>query len=176
MNADSWADFGPVLDRAKDGDRAALGDIWERYQPLMLRYLRGCGSRDAADVASSVWIEVAKGLKRFRGDAGDFRRWLLTIARRRHIDEIRRQSRRQQVPMTDEHAPVVHDRDVSDLDRALQMIRRLNDDQREAVLLRYLADMDVSEIAQVMGKSEGNVRVLVHRGLQRLQELMGGST
>ena len=55
----------------------------------------------------------------------------------------------------------VHD----DLDRALALVRRLPPDQADAVLLRIVAGMDVGQVAELMGRSEGSVRVLVHRGL-----------
>ena len=57
-----------------------------------------------------------------------------------------------------------------DLARALALVRRLPPDQADAVLLRIVAGMDVGQVAEVMGRSEGSVRVLVHRGLQRLRE------
>ena len=52
------------------------------------------------------------------------------------------------------------------------LVRRLPPDQADAVLLRIVAGMDVGQVAEVMGRSEGSVRVLVHRGLQRLRELV----
>lgn len=50
------------------------------------------------------------------------------------------------------------------------MVRTLPSDQAEAVLLRVVADLGVSEVAAIMGRSEGAVRVLVHRGLRRLAD------
>jgi RNA polymerase sigma-70 factor (ECF subfamily) len=51
-------------------------------------------------------------------------------------------------------------------------VRQLSPDQADAVLLRIVADMDVGQVAEVMGRSEGAVRVLVHRGLHRLRDLL----
>ena len=60
--------------------------------------------------------------------------------------------------------------EVGALDRALDLVRRLPPDMAEAVLLRVVADLAVDEVAQVMGRREGHVRVLVHRGLRKLAE------
>ena len=60
--------------------------------------------------------------------------------------------------------------EVGALDRALALVRRLPPDMAEAVLLRVVADLAVDEVAQVMGRREGHVRVLVHRGLRKLAE------
>lgn len=166
-----------VIERARAGDRAALATIWRSYQHLLLRYFRAKGMPDPDDLASIVWIEVAGALHRFQGDEADFRRWLFTIAARRRVDDIRAARRRQerlereqrtyQAPTTD--AAEGAERSDS-LDRALALIRTLPTDQAEAVLLRVLGDLSVSEVAEIMGRREGAVRVLVHRGLKRLAE------
>lgn len=167
-----------MIRRAREGDPEALGHLWRSYQHLLLRYFRGKGMVEPEDLASTVWIEVASSLARFEGDEPDFRRWLFTIAARRRIDEIRTTKRR-----TDrlEHAPIdgrpPHAPSASEeaeraaaLDAALAMVRSLPSDQAEAVLLRVVADLGVTEVAEIMSRSEGSVRVLVHRGLKRLAE------
>lgn len=167
-----------MIRRARDGDPVALGQLWRAYQHLLLRYFRGKGMADPDDLASSVWIDVATGLDRFEGDEPDFRRWLFTIAARRRIDDIRTSHRRadrlERSPIDErpQHAPSAGDEveRAHALDAALAMVRSLPPDQAEAVLLRVVADLGVADVARVMGRSEGAVRVLVHRGLKRLAE------
>lgn len=133
---------------------------------------------DPEDLASTVWVEVASGLDRFDGDESDFRRWLFTIAARRRIDSIRTAKRRADRL---EHAPIdprpLHTPSAGDeaeraasLDEALAVVRTLPPDQAEAVLLRVVADLSVAEVAEIMNRREGAVRVLVHRGLKRLSD------
>lgn len=167
-----------MIERAKQGDPAALGQLWRTYQHLLLRYFRGKRMADPEDLTSIVWIEVATGLDRFDGDEHDFRRWLFTIASRRRIDSIRSERRRQE--RDERQRPTLHD--VSSpsagddaereqaLARALELVATLPHDQREAVMLRVIADLDVADVAAIMNKREGAVRVLVHRGLKRLAE------
>lgn len=163
-----------VIRRAQQGDRDALGDLWRSYQHLLLRYFRGKGMREPEDLASVVWLEVASSLARFDGDEPDFRRWLFTIAARRRIDDIRSSRRRSDrlelVDARPSHAPSAADEAdrAAALDTALAVIRSLPPDQAEAVLLRVVADLSVTEVAEIMRRSEGAVRVLVHRGLRRL--------
>lgn len=167
-----------VIVRAAAGDRDALGELWRAHQHLLLRYFRGKGMNDPDDIASTVWIEVARGLPTFEGDANEFRRWLFTIAARRRIDEIRRDRRRrdrdevlqgERQPGPAPGADVDAERAAA-LDRAIELVRGLPPDQAEAVLLRVVADLSVTDVAAVMGRSEGSVRVLTHRGLKRLAE------
>jgi RNA polymerase sigma-70 factor (ECF subfamily) len=164
-----------VLGRARRGDKDALGALFRALQPQLLRYLRGRLPGAAEDLAAHTWLDAVRNLHRFTGGREDFRRWLFTIARRRAQDELRRRARRPEV-VTDRPPEVATDDDPEagdDLGRALALVRRLPDDQADAVLLRIVAGMDVSQVAEVMGRSEGSVRVLVHRGLHRLRDLIG---
>lgn len=167
-----------VIRRAQEGDAEALGHLWRTYQHLLLRYFRGKGMREPQDLASTVWLEVAASLPRFTGDEPDFRRWLFTIAARRRIDEIRSSNRRDERARRDRAAPIdttapsaaADAEQAASLDRALALVRTLPADQAEAVLLRVLAELSVAEVAEIMGRREGHVRVLVHRGLKALAE------
>ncbi len=165
-----------VIRRAQEGDADALGTLWREYQHLLLRYFRAKGMSEPEDLASTVWVEVASSLHRFEGNEHDFRRWMFTIAARRRIDDIRAIKRRER--HADLPAPRVADvvapsaGDVGDrersLDRALALVASLPPTQREAITLRIIADLSVAEVAAIMGRREGTVRVLVHRGLKQL--------
>jgi RNA polymerase sigma-70 factor (ECF subfamily) len=161
-----------LFDDARAGKRDALAELWRTHHAPLLRYLRARRVTAPEDVASQVWIDVARSIERFDGGADDFRRWLFTIGHRRSVDEIRRSVRRSGVAIrAADHAAgadVEHDRDAS-LDRAIAMVATLPDNLAEAVMLRVVNDLPIADVAAVMGISEGNVRVLVHRGLARLR-------
>jgi RNA polymerase sigma-70 factor (ECF subfamily) len=162
--------------RAKQGDADALGQLWRGHQHLLLRYFRAKRMAEPEDLASIVWVEVASSLHRFDGSEHDFRRWLFTIAARRRIDEIRSTKRRDaraerlhlvQGDLVSSSAADDAERSTA-LDRAIDLLGDLTDDQREAITLRVIADLDVGAVAAIMGRREGTVRVLVHRGLKQL--------
>ena len=164
-----------VFERAAQGDKDALTVVFRAFEPALLRYLRGRLPDVADDLAAQTWLDAVRNLGRFSGGAEDFRRWLFTIARRRVQDELRRRGRRpEEVTASPPDEPGRDDalQAHDDLARALALVRRLPPDQADAVLLRIVAGMDVGQVAEVMGRSEGSVRVLVHRGLQRLRELV----
>lgn len=171
-------DIGRAITGARQGDADAIAVLWRAHQPLLLRYLRGRGTPDAADIASQIWIDAARNMHRFEGDADDFRRWIFTIARRRLVDERRRIGRRESrwtgAVRHDDTVPGADDAfDAQDsLARALALVARLPDKTREAVLLRYVADLSVADTAAVMGVRTGHVRVLTHRGLQQLEQIL----
>jgi RNA polymerase sigma-70 factor, ECF subfamily len=164
-----------VLDGARAGHRDALAELWRTHHASVLRYLRARRVGSPEDVASQVWIDVARSIDRFEGDADDFRRWLFTIAHRRSVDEVRRAVRRvddpRSAPSICDGADVEHDRNGA-LERAIELVSRLPDNLAEAVMLRVVNDLSIADVAAVMGTSEGNVRVLVHRGVARLRRML----
>jgi RNA polymerase sigma-70 factor (ECF subfamily) len=164
-----------TLDGARAGSRDALAELWRTHHAAVLRYLRAKRIGSPEDVASQVWIDVARSIDRFEGDADGFRRWLFTIAHRRSVDEVRRAVRRADdvavAPMTHDGADVEHEQNTA-LERAIELVSQLPDNLADAVMLRVVNDLSIADVAAVMGTSEGNVRVLVHRGVARLRRMM----
>jgi RNA polymerase sigma-70 factor, ECF subfamily len=170
--------FQPALVAARLGAEWALTALYREFHPPLRRYLEALEPNDGDDLASETWIDAAAGLERFQGDEWAFRRWLFTIARRRLIDHRRRRGRSAQAH-TDLEAlaqrPAGDDTQAAALaanetEAALARIAALPRDQAEVILLRLLAGLDVTEVARVVEKRPGTVRVLQHRGLQRLAE------
>jgi RNA polymerase sigma-70 factor (ECF subfamily) len=166
------------LQRARRGDREAVGALWRIYQPQVLRFLKASGSVQPEDVASQVWIDVGRGLQRFEGDGRAFQRWIFTIARRRNIDAHRTVIRLREVPLHTDDPEKAGPRvdDDGTLDEALDIVRLLPRDMAEAVMLNVISDLSASDVATITGHSEANVRVLVHRGLKRLRENVSMTT
>jgi len=169
-------DFPEVLAGALAGDEHAFARLYRDVHPPLLRYLRAMSPELAEDAASEGWLEVSRALDGFTGPEAAFRAWLFAIARRKVIDRIRYETRRPSASWEDLDAIAPRLRDVADevveedeTRRALALVRTLPADQSEAVLLRVVAGLDYAEVAEVMGRSTGAVRVLVHRGLKRLQ-------
>ncbi len=119
-------------------------------------------------------MHVVRGLPGFDGDAAAFRAWLFTIARHRAIDQGRARSRRPVVPV-----PEVTPRDVAPsaeeqvvekdaTSRALELVATLPPAQAEMVMLRVVAGLEVADVALLVDKTPGAVRVAVHRALQTL--------
>ncbi len=170
------AEFSSVLRAAARGDQAAFARLWRDAHPPLLRYLHVLARDASEDVASEVWLEVARGLPRFRGEEQEFRGWLFMLARRRAID-ARRYSDRHPVRLTAD--PGELDRPAGDdtagaaLDNlstgaALDLIATLPRDQAEVIVLRVVAGLPVAQVAKIVGKRPGNVRVAAHRGLRTL--------
>ncbi len=172
--------FGTVLARAQDGDEEAFAQLFRAVQPALLGYLRVVEPGGADDVAGETWLQVVSGLARFRGDENAFRAWVFTIARHRAIDAGRARSRRRTVPLDqDESAERLAAPDSADLaleamstQAVVALLSALPRDQAEIILLRVVAGLDAKDVARMVGKSQGAVRVAAHRGLRRLAALV----
>jgi RNA polymerase sigma-70 factor (ECF subfamily) len=173
-------DFATVLAAAQQGDEAAFSRLWLDVNPVLLRYLRVIAPEAAEDVAADTWVQVVRGLRRFRGDEPAWRAWLFTTARRRTIDASRRRSRRREEALHDVPAmllPVTADAADQAMERlgtrsAIRLLAELPPLQAEVILLRVVAGLDADAVARLLGRSPGAVRVAAHRGLRRLAEIL----
>jgi RNA polymerase sigma-70 factor (ECF subfamily) len=170
--------FGAVLAAARTGAEWALAALYREFHPGLLRYLRAQEPNDGEDLVSETWLDAVAGLDRFEGDEWAFRRWLFTIARRRLIDHRRRRERLRRTSTSLDafgQRPGPDDTEAAalaanDTEVALARIAALPPGQAEVVLLRVLAGFEVADVAKIVGKKPGAVRVLQHRALQRLAE------
>jgi RNA polymerase sigma-70 factor (ECF subfamily) len=165
-----------AVSAAQDGDEDAFRLLYRTIQPGLIRYLWVQVGDAAEDVASETWLQVARDLRKFRGDAAGFRGWVVTIARHRTVDHVRHLRR---LPPADGLLDEVAELQAADdtagsaIDAmstraALALIARLPRDQGEAVLLRAVMGLDAKTAAKVLGKRAGAVRTAAYRGLRGL--------
>jgi RNA polymerase sigma-70 factor (ECF subfamily) len=172
------AAFSVTLASAQGGDEIAFACLFRDAQPALLRYLKVM-TPDAEDVAGETWVQVVKGLPGFRGSEEAFRAWLFTIARHRAVDASRSRSRRPDLPLTETEAgPQPLAPDTADLAlesistrSVLNLIMNLPRDHAEIIMLRVVAGLEAADVARIVGKTPGAVRVTAHRALRRLSEL-----
>jgi RNA polymerase sigma-70 factor (ECF subfamily) len=166
-----------ALAGATRGDDDAIATLYRALNPLLLRYLRHHVGRVAEDVASDVWIGLAAQLSDFDGTVHEFQALMFTIARRRTVDHFRHNGRQTTTVPLDEAFDCVDaiDAETEAVERLTAqsaveaLVECLPADQAEIVLLRVLGDLDVADVAEIVGKTKGSVRVSQHRALQRLQ-------
>jgi RNA polymerase sigma-70 factor, ECF subfamily len=168
--------FESVLAAAQSGAEWALTVLYRDLQPSLVRFLLAQEPADGEDLASEVWLDAATGLARFEGDESAFRCWLFTIARRRLIDLRRNRARRRTAPVPVEQLSNRPDpremfTQVEGGD-ALACLAAIPPDQAEIVLLRVVAGLDSYEVAAVIGRKPGTVRVMQKRALERLAGLV----
>jgi RNA polymerase sigma-70 factor (ECF subfamily) len=169
-----------LITAARAGDAEALTAIWIRYAPLVHGYLRGHGARDPEDLTSEVFLAVFGRIRRFRGNEGELRAFIFTVAHHRLIDDRRRSARR---PTLSSYDPTTDRRETASAeqvalgalatDRARELIEALPPDQRDVMLLRIIGDLTLEQTATVLGKRVGAVKAAQHRALVRLRKSVG---
>jgi len=179
--------FEQVLSRARKGDAQAFAELWRDANPMLLRYLQLTSGMLAEDIASHAWIRVIEALASFTGDEPGFRRWLVAIARNHHLDLVRHAGRRPERPVADVLglvdprgglAPDAADqaKEAMSTQSAIALNATLPPDQAEMIMLRVVLGLNVADVATVVGRSPGAVRVAVHRALHRLRDSLTVNT
>jgi len=177
------------LVEAAQADPARFEALYRKYlaQVYSFAYYELRDHHEAEDATERTFLAALANLARFEerarpadGEgASTFRVWLFQIARNAVAERRRRQRRHLELPL-EAAATVADPQDVEaaavqrdDAAAALQAVSRLPPDRRRALILRFVDEMSAGEIAGVLGRSEGAVRVLIHRALRSVARDLG---
>jgi RNA polymerase sigma-70 factor (ECF subfamily) len=162
---------------AAQRDRAAFDVLYRRYLDRVYGYafyqLRD--HHDAEDATERTFLAALRALPGFRDEGATFRAWLFRIAHNTIVNARRSRFRRRTEPLPDGLDRIAPNADPAGLvleadetRRVLRAVAGLAEDRRQVVLLRFVDGLSSREIGQVMDRSEGAARVLLHRALRDL--------
>ena len=154
-----------AIAQAKAGDWNALDFLYIRFADDVYRYVLSIlrDRHEAEDVTQDVFTKVMMSIRNYEHRSVPFAAWITRVARNAAIDHLRR---RRSIPCEEVHAvDEVHEHADSERLESLRIaFRCLPDEQREVFVLRHVAGLSPTEIAERLGKSEGAVHGLHHRG------------
>jgi RNA polymerase sigma-70 factor (ECF subfamily) len=170
-----------VLQAAQLGAGWAFERIYAQLSPVVHGYLRAQGADDPEGAVNDVFLRAFRGIAGFVGEPPAFRSWLFTIAHHLVVDQ-RRFAARHPRPVVLERLPEVAGGDSEDdairrltLERLAAQLQLLTAEQRDVLLLRFVADLSLEEVAAAQGRSVGSVKAMQHRALEsvrrRLEEI-----
>lgn len=170
-----------IVDLARAGDEKALSELYLTYFPRVYRYIlaRTGNSHDAEDLAEEVFMRVLEAIDRFQWREAPFSAWLFRIAHNAVISQRRKETARgKSGPLTDmlpvdSAGPEELVENRLALNEVMQAAQKLPEAQRQVIAFRFGAGLSVAETAQAMGKGEGNVKVIQHKAIAKLREMMG---
>ncbi len=182
MRFTRWRDedhdaFAETLAQASDGEPDAIASLYRDLSPLVLGYLRANGAESPEDLTADVFVSVMDAIDTFTGDEDHFRTWVLTIAYRRRVDDLRRQGRRREdsglpveVTETRTEAGDVEATAIARLrvGGVIEAMSQLTEEQQSVLMLRVLADLPIRDICRITGKSESAVKALLRRSFASL--------
>lgn len=176
---DALSPIPDVIDRARGGDRAAFGELYDAHVDSVYRYLlyRVREPSDAEDLTSEVFTRAFANIHRYKWQGKSFLAWLYTIARNAVTDRRRRD--RPTVEIDNAYGlaaegPTAHDLAVRGEDVAALRgaVKYLTGEQQEVLTLRFVENLSSREVATILGKNEGAVRALQFRALGRLRKIL----
>lgn len=168
-----------LIQRAIGGESSAFGRLYDEYQPRIYRFvLVKVGHREEAeDLTHQVFLKAWQSIAAYEERGLPFSGWLYQIARNQVIDHYR--TKRTHAPLDLlEDGLASEERIEQSLESALFMerIRKvmsgLTPDQEDVLLMRFVDDLPIRNVAKMLGKSEGAVKLLQYRAIERLKELL----
>ncbi|MBA9001443.1 sigma-70 family RNA polymerase sigma factor [Thermomonospora cellulosilytica] len=172
--------------RAREGEADAFGVLYDHYVDLVYRYVYyRVGSHPLAeDLTSETFLRALRGIGDFHWQGKDFGAWLVTIARNLVADHFKSSRFRLEIctaELTEPDRPAP-DRLAEDPARRvveamtnralLEAVRRLNSEQQECIVLRFLHGLSVAETALIMGKKTGAIKALQYRAVRSLARML----
>ena len=174
-----------LIRRAQQGDKPAIGEIYRMHVDVIYRYVwaRVRDDNVAEDLTAHVFLKALEGLPSYRPSGKPFLAWLYRIAYARVVDHWRQQDRQAEVPLEDtlparEPRPAELLEAEADWVTAIDLIAQLTDDQQDVVILRFIGEMSLAEVAETLNKTVGATKAIQYRALAslaRLLEKQGGT-
>lgn len=161
-----------------DGAKEQFGNIYNQYIEKIYRfvYLKVNSQETAEDITSRVFLNGWESYQKKPEKIENPGAFLYQIARNMVIDHYREKGKARVVsadnlPQIADHRTNLHDKAVlsSDIEMVKSAIQNLKKDYQDVLIWHYLEDMSVPEIAQILGKPDGTIRVMLHRGLKDLR-------
>jgi RNA polymerase sigma-70 factor (ECF subfamily) len=175
-----------LYSRLKSKDREAFIEMYDLYADKIYRFIffKIGNEEEAKDLTSSVFLKAWNyiNINRLK-DYDSLKSLVYKIARNAVIDYYRAASVQNNLPLDDELARRIPSESeesalesraeiFSDFELVRKKMAELKDEYREIIILRFIEDLSIGEIAKVVDKSKGNVRVLTYRALKALKDLI----
>ena len=168
---------GALVRAAKSGDASAFGELYERYRDAIYRYClsRTGTAHDAEDLTSDVFVKALHSIDRYQERGLPFVAFLYRIARNAAIDRARTMKQPLSVDelVTEPSSKQNVEADASlAVDRSILLaaLTKLKTEHRDVIVMRFIEGYSGLEVAAALGRTEGAVRTLQHRALERLRK------
>jgi RNA polymerase sigma-70 factor (ECF subfamily) len=166
-----------LIARAQDGETEAFGNLYERYVPLIFRYVlaRVNSESDAEDLTEVVFMRAFEALPRYTERGRPFSAFLYQVARNALVDHYRQERKTESMEAIEKLPSLGPDPDEGLLaeERAIVLRKALAElppDYQEVIRLRIMLSLPTAVVGEWLGRSEGAVRVLLHRALKALRQ------
>ncbi len=170
-----------LIRSAVGGDSSAFGSLYDRYQPAIYRFIVvKVGSREEAeDITHHVFLSAWQNVGSYKHRGHPFSSWLYQIARNMVIDHYRAKKDDVSLDKLDPESSIIPAVAQSDLSVKMQLekvsiaIAELKPDYQDVIILRFVEDLPLKEVAAILKKSEGAIKLAQHRAIKELKKKLG---
>jgi len=178
-NAENSSELDELVEKAINGNGDAFGRLYDMYVDQVYRhiYYRIGNKDDTEDLTQKTFIRAWDAIGKFKKTSSPFAAWLIRISHNLVIDFYRTRKPDEDIDFDTvtakpEAGPEFITEQHFSQQEIRKAIRKLNNDQQQVILMRFIEDFSYEEIASALGKSEGAVRVILHRGLEKLKTIV----
>ncbi len=173
------SDEAALVQKAIGHDAEAFGRLYDMHIDRVYRhiYYRVGNETDAEDLTQQVFLKAWQAMPRYKKTASPFIAWLMTISHNQVVDFYRTKKEKAYVEaeaLASDSLPSPEQQSEASLEqqRLRSAILQLGGDEQQVVLLRFVEGFEFAEIAPLLNKKEGNVRVILHRALVKLRGIL----
>lgn len=165
-----------LIEQAQAGQSAAFTELYQRYVDKIYKFVfyKTMHKETAEDLTSKVFFKVLKKINTYKEGNASFKTWLYTVARNTVIDHYRSQKKDYNI---DDIWDLSNKEDVAEnvevsmqIEKVKEYLKDLKTDQREIMMLRLWQGLSYKEIAEVIGKSEANCKMIYSRTVKKMRE------
>ena len=171
-----------LIKAAKTGDSSSFGTLYDHYITPIYRfiYLKTSSREEAEDLTHEVFLSAWRNMPSYKHKGFPFSSWLYQIARNKVIDHFRTRKIMapiEEIVQSELDIPVLinteNDLDLAlDLEKIKYAMQFLPEEHQNVIIMRFVEDMAPKEIAEILGKSEGSVRLVQHRAIRNLKSIL----
>lgn len=173
------SDEAMLVQRAISHDPEAFGRLYDIHVDRVYKhiYYRVDNEQDAEDLTQQVFFKAWQAIDRYKKTTSPFIAWLMTISHNLVVDFYRTKKGKAyleaEVLANDSASSPEQVTETSlEQQRLRRAILKLGSDEQQVVILRFIEGFEFAEIASVLKKKEGNVRVILHRALVKLRNIL----
>jgi RNA polymerase sigma-70 factor (ECF subfamily) len=166
--------------RATQGDSSAFGELYDNYQPRIYRFvlLKVSKREEAEDLTHQVFMHAWQNIGNYRNMGYPFSSWLYRIARNQVIDFYRTNKNDAPLDEMDPESFPGHTEGIRlvevdfEMDRVREALKKLKAEYQDVVIMRFIEELSIKETAAAIKKSEGAVKLIQHRALKQLKDML----
>lgn len=171
-----------LIERAIGGGTSAFGSLYDYYQPRIYRFVLIKVSRreDAEDLTHQVFLNAWQNIGSYKYLGFPFSSWLYKIARNQVIDFYRTRHAETSLEKVDPErfiVPATAQFDATEkmeIEKVWMAMQNLKPEHKDVVVMRFIEDLPIKEVAIALEKSEGAVKLLQHRAIKELKKILSG--